>query len=217
MRVRVHALTATAVFAVALLLSVRPVVAATADLTLDCYPVGTGAGDATYTLQTDMDSSPNLKAWGGAFSGTADQELQCQFVVPADYYENSTTEPSVRLVGYAKDCVGCIGGACSTTRKVKFKVSSKALSPGYGIFLSWSAEGSDEESYTSVSCGATCVTTTCYQDDEVRQFTADAINDASGWIPGDTVIIRVQRDTTVTDNLTSAFVVNGFRLTYPLD
>jgi hypothetical protein len=192
--------------------------ATTADIQVQCHAPNNNPGATPWadeTVEKQSSISPGYRDVGMDYYDGGDTESWCQLIVPADYNSSSGTHPSVLVYGYLSSCVPCCCGACSNTGHIKFKVSSRTEPVGYTIYESWGAESSITLNYSSQSCSADCLYT-CYIDDNMDSFTADATNSASNWNAGDLVLIRIQRDTSVSNNLGGTFHAAGtIRLTYP--
>lgn len=194
------------------------------EIDLQCFTNATGSPAADFATAAVVGNyqsnsgGTTLDAQTFEFLDSADREIVCRTILPADYDKDSTTIPSVKLYGWLANCVECLStcggiGCSSTTGKVEFEVSSRRYEDTSGVQASWVAGGSDT---ATQSCEASiCNGGSGWREGKVHLFEADATDDASSWLPGDLVYIRILRDTSISDNLGETFALGAVSLDFP--
>jgi hypothetical protein len=188
--------------------------AGTADVTLDCHALDTPGYAAAENVSTDVGSGTETDSQSFVFGYEDDEEIWCQWAVAYDYDFNAESPPTIRVFGYSKDCLVCVPGlTCDQTRYVDFEVSSRVYGHGDTLNASWGTADSALLTWSSTSCGSPC-SANCWQSNVLKTNYADATPDAGDWDGDHVAYIRLVRDTGVTRNLSSSFVLTGVRLQY---
>lgn len=168
------------------------------------------AAPVTSHIATNVGSGTETEHMlGFKFAGDMDREMQCTAILPPDYDEDATDPPYITILGWATSHTVC-PSSCPANKYVRFDVSSRRTAHDVDLNAAWGTE------YTrTLTFAGEGTTSKTYKGYRLKvAWNSEVTASADDWNANDFVQIRIKRDVSGSDELSTEFYLPQVLLYY---